>query len=36
MIVFVNDVAQDRVGVVQLQKLTMFGLNLLRILLGPE
>jgi hypothetical protein len=36
VIVFVDDVAQDGVGVVKLEKLAMFSLNLLHALLGPE
>jgi hypothetical protein len=36
VIVFVDDVAQDGVGVVKLEKFTMFGLNLLHALLRLE
>ncbi len=36
VIVFVDDVAQDGVGVVNLEKLPMLSLDLLHALLGPE
>jgi len=36
VIVFVDDVAHDVVGVVKLEKLTMLSLNLLHALLGLE
>jgi hypothetical protein len=36
VIVFVNDVAQDGVEVVKLEKLVMLNLNLLHALLGLE
>jgi hypothetical protein len=35
VIVFVDDVTQDGVGVIKLEKLAMFGLNLLHALLRP-
>jgi hypothetical protein len=36
VIVFVNDVAEDGVGVVKLEKLAMLNLNLFHALLGPK
>jgi hypothetical protein len=36
VIVFVNDVAQDGVRVVKLEKLAMLSLNLLHTLLEPD
>ncbi len=36
VIVFVNDVAKDRVRVIKLEKLAMLSLNLLHALLGPK
>jgi len=36
VIVFVDDVAQDGVGVVKLEKFAMLGLNLLHVLFGLE
>jgi len=36
VIMFVDDVAQDGVRVVKLEKLAMLDLNLLHVLLGPK
>jgi hypothetical protein len=36
VIMFVDDVAHDGVGVVKLEKFAMFGLNLLHALLRRE